>query len=285
MRKFLFAAVLLLVLTNAVVLSGVAYNRAGEPVSGIELTERELTFMPSYRMASENSGTALTLRWRLPGPEQGPAYLYGSSGPAAWLDDAKLSELGFDVEALKRDTERNRHRWRLLSRQAVLVLEYDGEAYRQALSVARQKLEQAREKLAKIPGDKELANKVKQREKWLRQRKVSQTRLYVVDAGFDQEALARKYADRNSYLFVRGEIGVRWNGEEFVGQIRQVYVQQVHVPLPWSRQITALTKGKRYAAYSTEPIAPRYRVRLDIGKRLEPWIVSVAAMGGDAAAP
>ena len=43
MGKLLLAAAVLLLSTNAVVLSGVAYNRAGEPFVSIDLTERELT--------------------------------------------------------------------------------------------------------------------------------------------------------------------------------------------------------------------------------------------------
>ena len=63
MRKLMLSAVLLLLVTNIVVLSGVAYNRAGEPVVSLELTERELTMVQSYRRTDENSGTALLLQW------------------------------------------------------------------------------------------------------------------------------------------------------------------------------------------------------------------------------
>jgi hypothetical protein len=59
MRKLLIAAVVLLLLANVVVLTGVAYNRSGEPLFSIELTERELPLMQSIGYEEENSGTTL----------------------------------------------------------------------------------------------------------------------------------------------------------------------------------------------------------------------------------
>ena len=266
MRKLMLSAVLLLLLTNIVVLSGVAYNRAGEPVVSLELTERELTMVQSYRRTDENSGTALSLRWQVSGDD-------GRS--PEWLDEAKLSALGFDLAALKRDKERDRHRWRSLAREVVIVLEYDAEAYQQALLLADRQVSQRREKLAESPGDEKLANKLKQAEERLTRLKLSQTRLYAVDAGLEQQALAEKYADSDKYLFVRGDIGPRWDDDVVTGRIQRLTVQQVHVPLPYSKQLAELTQGRRFNAYNKDPILPRYRVRLNFGKRLEPWVAAV----------
>ena len=276
MRKLLLAAVLLLLFTNAVVLSGVAYNRAGEPLVSIDLTERELTIVQSYSGTDENSGTALSLQWQVLGADEPPEYRYARGGAPEWLDEAKLSELGFNPAELKSDKEQYLHKWRSLAREVVFVLEYNGEAYQQSLLSAEHKVSQLRERVAASPDDEELARKLKQREKWLRRLQVAQTRLYAVDAGFEPQALAEKYADPNKYLFVRGDIGLRWNDDAVTGQIRRLYVQQVHVALPYSQQLANLTKGQRFNTYNAEPIPPRYQVRLNIGKRLEPWIASVS---------
>jgi len=278
MRNLLLAAVLLLLVTNAVVLSGVAYNRTGEPVGNIDLTERELTIVQSYRSTGENSGTALSLQWQVPGGDEPPAYLYARGGSPEWLDAAKLSELGFTPAQLKSDREEYLHKWRSLTREVVLVLEYNGEAYRQALLLSEQKVRQAREKLADAPDDKELANKLQQYEKSLTRLKVSQTRLYVIDAGVDLQALAERYADSNQYLFVRGDIDLGWSDDAVTGRIERVYVQQVHVPLPYSQQLAGLTNGKSFYTYNAEPIPPRYQVQLNIGNRLEPWIAAVSSI-------
>ena len=275
MRKLLLSAVVLLLLTNVVVLAGVAYNRAGEPVVSLELTERELTMVQSYRRTDENSGTALSLQWQVSGDGEPLASLYAGGSSPEWLDEAKLSALGFDLAALKRDKEQDRRRWRSLAREVVIVLEYDAEAYQQALLLADHQVSQHREKLAESPGDEKLANKLKQAEERLTRLKLSQTRLYAVDAGLEQQALAEKYADSDRYLFVRGDIGPGWDDDVVTGRIQRLTVQQVHVPLPYSKQLAELTQGRRFNAYNEDPIPPRYRVRLNFGKRLEPWVAAV----------
>ena len=275
MRKLLLSAVVLLLLTNVVVLAGVAYNRAGEPVVSLELTERELTLVQSYRRTDENSGTALSLQWQVSGDGEPSNYRYARYRSPEWLDEAKLSALGFDLAALKRDKERDRRRWRSLAREVVIVLEYDAEAYQQALLLADRQVSQRREKLAESPGDEKLAKKLRQAEERLARLKLSQTRLYAVDAGLEQQALAEKYADSDKYLFVRGDIGPGWDGDVVTGRIQRLYIQQVHVPLPYSKQLAELTQGRRFNPYSKDPIPPRYRVRLNFGKRLEPWVAAV----------
>ena len=63
MHKLILACVSLLLLSNVVVLAGVAYNRSGEPLASIELTERELPLRVTYNSTDDDSGTALSLKW------------------------------------------------------------------------------------------------------------------------------------------------------------------------------------------------------------------------------
>ena len=206
-------------------------------------------------------------------------FLFAGGSSPEWLDEAKLSALGFDLAALKRDKEQDRRTWRSLAREVVIVLEYDFEAYQQALLLADQQVSQLREKRAGSPGDEDLADKLRQAEERLMRLKLSQTRLYAVDAGLEQQALAKKYAGSDKYLFVRGDIGPRWDDDAVTGRIQRLTIQRVHVPLPYSQQLAELTKGQRFNAYDADPIAPRYQVRLNIGKRLEPWIAAVVPIG------
>ena len=101
MRKSLLASVLLLLLTNIVVLAGIAYNRSGEPLLSLELTERELPLMYSASSKEENSGTTLSLRWQILDPDEDWEYQNRTYGTPAWLDDKKLTELGFDIKKFK----------------------------------------------------------------------------------------------------------------------------------------------------------------------------------------
>lgn len=280
MHKLLFTAVGLLVLTNVVVLSGVAYNRSGEPRASLELTERELPLRQFYVSRDENSGTALNLQWRVLAKDSGDEarILYDNYSAPAWLDESKLTELGFDLAKLKSNAEKDSYDLELNTAEAVLVLEYQGAAYKQDLARIGRRVNQLKEQKKDSPKDANLQRQFERFSEELTRLKLSRTRLYVIDAGLDEEALAQKYSDRKKYLFVRGEIGINWDHDDVVGRVRRLFVSQVHVPLPFSRQLTSITKGKKYYSYGAQPIAPRYRVALNMGKRFEPWIVSITSI-------
>jgi len=278
MLKFIVASVFLLLLTNIVVLAGVAYNRSGDPLLTIELTERELPIVVSAGSKDENSGTTLSLKWHILSPDKDPEYLSTTYGSSAWLDDEKLTELGFDMKKFKSEPDKYRHRTSHLATEAVLVLEYQGDAYLKALAFVKEKEEQLRLMVAEYPGDERLANDLNNYVEQLTRLKVTQSRLYVVDAGLDVQALIDKYAGNNNYLLARGEIGLGWNEDDVSGRISQLYIRQVHVPLPLSEQLVTLANGEAYASNRNSSIPPRYKVRLNIGKRLEPWIESVTKM-------
>ena len=125
------------------------------------------------------------------------------------------------------------------------------------------------------PDDKRQVKDLNNYEKRLTRLKVTQSRLYVVDAGLDVQGLIQKYAGKNNYLFARGEIGLGWNEDDVSGRIRQLYIRHVHVPLPISEQLVTLANGEAYASHRNRSIPARYKVRLNIGKRLEPWIESI----------
>ncbi len=278
MRKLMLTCVLLLLLTNIVVLAGVAYNRSGEPLLSLELTERELPIIQSFNSKDENSGTTLSLKWQIHDPDEDPQYKSMTYGSPDWLDDEKLTALGFDMKKFKNDKDKYRHRTSHLATEVILVLEYQGENYDKAVMLAEEKAAVLRQQVAEDPDDEDQLNELSRYGEQLTRLKVSRTRLYVVDAGLDKEALIQKYADKKYHLLVRGEIGLRWIESVVSGRIRQLYIQQVHVPLPLSEQLTTWTDGETYSSYSNNSIPPRYKVRLNIGKRLEPWIESVSQM-------
>jgi hypothetical protein len=278
MRKLMLTCVLLLLLTNIVVLAGVAYNRSGEPLHSIELTERELPIRQFFNSNEENSGTTLSFKWQVLDKDEDQQYMSTTYGTPTWLDDEKLTALGFDMKKFKNDKDKYRHRTSHLATEVILALEYQGENYDKAVMLAEEKAEVLRQQVAEDPDDEDQLNEFSRYEEQLTRLKVSRTRLYVVDAGLDKQALMQKYAEQNNILLVRGEIGLHWNDNVVSGRIRQLYIQQVHAPLPLSEQLTTWTNGETYASYKNSSIAPHYKVRLNIGKRLEPWIESVSQM-------
>jgi hypothetical protein len=275
MRNIMIAAVLLLVLTNAVVLTGVAYNRAGEPVARLELTERELSLGKTYSNLDENSGTALTINWRNLDSDEDLDNAYSRYNAPAWLNEMKLSELGFDIEGLKNARSDIQYDFDTAAVDVILVLEYQGDSYKQAIEIAERRLTSLSTKKDLLTKE-ELDEKIKWHTEKLYELKVSETRLYVIDAGLDQQALVKKYEGRNNTLFAHGEISVSLADKHLTGHIRELYIPEVHVPLPYSEQLSVLTKDRAYFEYGETIIPPRYQVSLNIGKRLEPWIDSVS---------
>jgi Domain of unknown function (DUF4824) len=277
MRKLMIVAVVLLVLTNVVVLAGVAYNRSGEPVFSLELTERELSVVQSYRDIDENSGTALTINWHNLDSDADLDNEYSRYGALLWLNEAKLAELGFDVAGLK--NTKNSRQFNLDDSRAdvILVIEFQGEGYTQAIEIAESRLQYLSRKNNELTQE-ELDEKIKWHKDKLNDLKISETRLYVIDAGINKQFLLQKYADKNNIFLAHGEVSVYLDDKKLTGHVRELYIPQVHVPLPYSDQLAELTKGRAYSDYGKTVIPPRYQLRLNVGKRLEPWIESITAI-------
>lgn len=226
----LVAGVALIVATNAVVLAGVAYNRSGEPQAVLPLTERELSFPFAWGLEKENSGISLRLDWRMDGD---------------WLNRAKLASLGFDV------SEPALIRGRQPPRDALLVLELDGQAYRAALAEAEQR--------AKLKP-----------EEWnlraLRAEQEKNSRLFVVDVGLDAAALRTKYPNRTQYAIVRGRVAPAHRSIKdagpVTGRVDEVNIVSLHVPVGMHAVVRPDTA---------------YRATLAFGKRLEPWLKEASA--------
>ena len=277
MHKLIIVAIVLLVLTNVVVLAGVAYNRSGEPVFSLALTERELSIVRSYRDLDENSGTALNINWRNLDSDADLENEYSRYSAPVWLNEAKLAELGFDVAVLKNNSNPRQFTLDDTRADVILVIEYQGAGYKQAIEIAERRLQYLTGSKNGFSQEK-LDEKIKWHKEKLSDLMISETRLYVIDAGIDKQLLLKKYAGNNNIMFARGEISAYWNDEKLTGHVQELYIPQVHVPLPYSDQLIELTKGRAYSEYGEKAIPPRYQLRLNVGKRLEPWIESVSAI-------
>ena len=255
-RYTLIAGVALILSVNAVVLAGVAYNRSGDPTSTLQLSERELRHGPLS--SKENSGVSLNLVWRV---------RHGNDAPDAdWLDQAKLAALGFDVASER--AERKYKRWR--SKEVLLVLELDGPAYRQALARAQQKADDEEKLLLANPGNKEFERRAKRAREAAENEARQASRLFVVDAGLDVEALRAQYPDPTRSLIVRGQIRPQRvthdRQDRLSGHISALSVAQINVPLefqPALKQAAAIDKAASFSA------------TVAFGKRLEPWLVAL----------
>lgn len=282
-RLTLVAALALVLATNGVVLLDVSANRSGEPDAVATMTERELPLPLPYGMTKEDSGLALSVRWRAEGARaQFNQYAYVVNTSPEWLGRDKLAELGFDVEADATTEEGARRYNRMLPRRALLVLEYDGDAYRRTLDLVEQHLLEEEALAAANPGKGEFARRVDEARHSLDRERTVNSRLFVIDAGTDHDALRGKYPDATRYLIMGGQVRVVVvrPGTTPTGMIDGLDVGSLHVPLSVRRPLDALRRG---SSSGVREGPPRYAATVTVGRRLEPWISDVRSLEGSSA--
>jgi len=275
--KAMIAGVSLIIVTNAIVLAGVSYNRSGEPESTITLTERELSLPYRYLGKDENSGIHLRLTHR----SRDNGYFSRDYQPAEsldWFNKEKLAELGFDVSQPFSSDEDKRYYQRLSEKEVILVLEYNGMAYQGVLEAAQKHVDDLLAEQTQNNG-----NKLNRAENNLSREKTSASRLFVIDTGLDRNVLREKYADRTKYLLMKGLVKARIannrsSGPRLVGYIKSLSNKTVHVPLQHHDVLeAAVAEGARRK--QNEP--PRFEATITIGQRLEPWVVGVERLEGE----
>jgi uncharacterized protein DUF4824 len=265
-RKGPIIACALVVLTNAYVLVGVAWNRSGEPESEIVLTEQELP-MPD-RNTDEDTDIVLHLEWR--------RWVPPNDDLLSWFDQAKLEAIGFDCSIPPTLASAFEFYRRQVSRKTWIVLEYDGAAFQSRLGRLRERVRQVSEELGR---QKATPEELDQARRWLSDAESFESRLVPVDAGNDVSVLRSRYADRGRYLILQGRVRISPPNQFLVqdssgspipppairGWIEEILDDRISVPPQWRSTIISLraTEGRRY------------QVTLRTGRRREPWIVDL----------
>jgi hypothetical protein len=284
--KIFIAGVAIILASNAVALLGVAYNRSGEPDAVVELSERELGMPHRYRgLITESTGLALSIKCRVDTlPQSYGYYANNCMSTPDWLDRNKLIELGFDPESLpeaRADTPLSGDKHR--KREAYLVLEYNGNAYRRTVAKAEKKLAQEKSLLDQNPNNEEYEERVDSAQESLLSEQRSSSRLFAIDAGRDREALRNKYPDSSRYIIMLALIKPIWLCEDphdhWTGRISGLLIETINIPLAYRHVFEPLEVDTQYDA-NRQP--PRYRVRVAFGKRAEPWVLGVERIQPDA---
>jgi hypothetical protein len=279
-RTTLIAGAALILLANGVALTGVYFNRSGEPEARMRLSQRELSLPWNRGMAKENSGLALGLHWRVNPAEAGEYYDGGfgySGGTPHWLDQSLMAALGFDVAAVPDDIAGRRRFERSLPREVLLVLELAGPAWRQALERAQQNA--ARHEAARQANadSKEFADKARRAQERLTNEETLHSRLFAIDAGLDRAALRARYPDRGRYLILKATVRPRLETRDrktlVTGYVSALAVTQINVPHALRAELEPAFRQPRRSP--ADPGA-RFEVNLAVGQRLEPWIESVS---------
>jgi hypothetical protein len=255
------AGVALIVAVNAIAIGGALHNRTGEPGATLALSDRELALPYYWGEERDNSGLSLRLEWRVTTPGEYTRFSHGRE--TAWLDAARLAALGFDTALPADDLDAERHYARQLARDALLVLELDGPAYAAALAAAQARFE------------KEKAEDLAQAQRDLDYERERASRLFIVDAGTDRQALRARYPDTGRYAIVRGHVEIdvctTRGGKRLCGHVGGVEADRINVPVEWRGVFEGLKWGNRF-----DRDAPRvaWAATVAFGRRLEPWLVS-----------
>jgi hypothetical protein len=279
------AGIALIVLTNAVALGGVWWNRAAPPESTLTLSERELGLPWRNLRSQENSGLALSLRWRVANPDNGDTQVSTftfNNGTPAWLDSVRLQTLGFEVGDLNTDAGQRRFT-RQQPRPAILVLELDGPARQQALEQARENAVRHAAAAEVNPGSKEFIARAKSAKAALAREESSNSRLFAIDAGRDAEALRARYPDRARFMLLPATVRPRLHHPKHgtplpTGTITRPDSPGLHVPHAMSAPLEGL-----HARATGEPGSEdRFTAVVSIGRLLESWIeaIQVTAQSG-----
>jgi hypothetical protein len=278
--RTLAAGAALIVLANAVALTGVYLNRSGEPEARITLSQRELGSPWGWQAMRDNSGMVLGLNWRV---NDGSAadYSYGGygyhGGTPEWLDEPRMKALGFEVDAIEQDAAARRRFERQLPREVLLVLELAGPAWELALQRARTNAERNEAARLANADSKEFTEKARRATEQLQREEKASSRLFAIDAGLDRAALRAKYPDRGRYLILKATLRPRLDTRErttrVTGYVSDLAVSRINVPHALRPTLEpALRKPWRS---EREPGA-RFEASLAVGQRLEPWIEAVA---------
>ncbi|MDY6989632.1 MAG: DUF4824 family protein [Thermodesulfobacteriota bacterium] len=274
-RGLFVVGFVVLLATNVAVLLGVASNRSGEPEAVLLLTERELNW--PYRIHKEDSGLALHLAWRAIGKEKEETYYVDWRTPE-WFNGEKLKEVGFDVEDLTRP-EISSERYKVpVAREVLIVLEYDGEPYQEAVRRAERALEKAKKSFELDRENEELGKNLEGAEKRLEGEEVWQSRLFAIDAGLDAATLRQKYPDPERFIITPGvvEPTTYYSDDKkgLQGYLSWLSVGNINVSLTLRRELATFPDIDK--SRDSESRRPRYMIEVAYGKRLEPWIRSVS---------
>jgi hypothetical protein len=284
MRRYgITLAPVLVLVVNAFVLIGVAYNRSGNPDSQVVLTERELR-LPYYlwRSERENTGIWLDLDWNRYDyilPEE------GTHDPYAWFDKTMLESLGFVCTLSAENSKAPDYYYRMLPRRVYAVLEIGGTAWNDWKSIQEEKLAALDEKrkAGRTP------EKEYQKERGRIERSIkNSSRLFVVNVGKEPESLRLRYPDRSRYIITPALAGVHLvsssdesdnkTPKRIQGYVKEILIDRIHVPLSMRIPLETVLKDK--ADKRGEDSRKHYEVTLRYGKRYEPWIVEIKLLNG-----
>lgn len=242
----------LVAVASAVPLVQVMVDRSAPPRMTLQLSQRELT--RAWR-EDENTGEALTWSWyRAPEIDSVPAPALAAMGIRC---DGKNYDCGYRA-----------------GREGWMVVAIDSLAWRAGVDSAQRRLDSVR---ALVPQDSEAVRLGRERELVLEQQKWYQSRLVMIDAGRDPEALAAKWS-AGAHLVLRARLTAyrsTWPRDTLPGEVARYRVHaepmpgMLYLPNDWA---PAVRDSAVRGSYDRQA---RYRVAVGVGRGWLPRVVEV----------
>lgn len=266
-RVGLGLAVAVVVISNGLVLLHVVLNRSGHP-QVVTLTNRELAPPYSYSLNRDNSGLALRMRYNVagsvaPGIEMASPYASLDIGPA------RLEMLGYPAEPhCVAGAIVDRYR----SRDAWVVLEYAGAAYRETTARLEAQVEKAR-KLAGAHPDKAQQRKIDLAVGRLKRHHDMDSRLFVIDASPNRDTLEADYAGKpGTYLILPAIVRPKLSCNHRTGlYVSELLTGRVNVPA----DARDFFYGNRQQLDPMRLQKLKYAVTIAFGRFDEPWFMKI----------
>ncbi|MFT5707355.1 MAG: putative nucleic acid-binding protein [Oceanospirillaceae bacterium] len=263
MKRYLILGLLIIVLTNIMLFTGVWINRTGLPTSELMLTERELSIPYSHHSEQENSGLLLQIKWRV--PLQANDLSDRNNGRRTIdITKAEIEGLGFEAEQLvqKSNTLKNELYW---------ALEYDGELYQKQLSIIENRYQTFLATFT-LGADENKQRKKERLEEMLIEEQIQSSRVFFIESAQNAEKLIEKYHNQKNVLIVKGLAKASYNEKN------NTFVLHLHT---LSAANIMLTRDQTGMLDSLKPVItktvnkPRYAVEVKWGSRFEPWITNL----------
>jgi hypothetical protein len=293
MRRYgMWITLALLIVVNTIVLTGIAYNRSGEPIETLALTERELSFN-AYGNYNNRENTGLSLKFDWQTTEFIRDLLFSTKQQRdlskEWFNREKLKAIGFDCSLAPSDSRAELYYRHMLPRKTFAVLEYEGAAWKSWLAGEQAHLLEI-EKL--VQEGKVSSEELKRDRKFFKDEQRTRSRLYVIDVGNNPDALLQQYSEKQRYLILPATVRLDFYPKEtyesshptpayITGRVTGILNDTLNVPKAQASIIERLwqnnkTFARRYRwdGHGAD-WSPSYKATVHIGKRHEPWISSI----------
>lgn len=288
------AGIVWILIVNLALLGAATWNARGEPLSQLQLTEREL----ALRVDRQEPGAGIVLSLRLAGqaprPLQRAAWIRRADLPQLdlpWFDRKKLRNLGFPVDVDPGGPRAAQYYNHAQFRRVYIALEYDGDAWDRWIASRERELELLRRRVERGSAE---ASDLTDGEAQLAFDRVARSRLVPLDVGLDASELQERHADPQRFVVLPGLVRPRLDESEegrpvLLGSVVDLLARWVHVPrrhrgpleplMPTEKSGTRRAREREQAREGwPAPTPPRYQAELAVGRSHASWLVQVEAL-------